>query len=61
VQALLVRNVVVYDSFMVTDHNIGTLIITEATFIAQKAGGYNNVPGIWSDEQIDSWKKVSIP
>lgn len=37
----------------------GTLLISEATFIAQRAGGYNHVPGIWSDEQIASWKKVS--
>ncbi|KAG8739384.1 hypothetical protein FRC10_005676 [Ceratobasidium sp. 414] len=36
----------------------GTLLITEATFIAAEAGGYNNVPGIWSDAQIAAWKKV---
>ena len=36
----------------------GTLIIAEATFIAPQAGGYSNVPGIWSDEQIATWKKV---
>ncbi|KAF8754791.1 oxidoreductase [Rhizoctonia solani] len=36
----------------------GTLLITEATFIAAEAGGYNNVPGIWSDEQIQAWKNV---
>ena len=36
----------------------GTLLITEATFIAQEAGGYRNVPGIWSEEQIAAWKKV---
>ena len=36
----------------------GTLLITEATFIAVKAGGYDNVPGIWSDDQIAAWKKV---
>ncbi|OCB91219.1 NADH:flavin oxidoreductase/NADH oxidase [Sanghuangporus baumii] len=36
----------------------GTLAITEATFIAPKAGGYDNAPGIWSDEQVDAWKKV---
>lgn len=36
----------------------GSLLITEATFIAAKAGGYNNVPGIWSDEQVEGWKKV---
>jgi len=37
----------------------GTLLITEATFIAPQAGGYDNVPGIWSDEQITAWKKVT--
>jgi NADPH2 dehydrogenase len=36
----------------------GTLLITEATFIAPQAGGYDNVPGIWNDEQIAAWKKV---
>lgn len=37
----------------------GTLLITEATFIANEAGGYNNVPGIWSQDQIKGWKRVS--
>ncbi|KAG9081861.1 hypothetical protein FRC06_005363 [Ceratobasidium sp. 370] len=37
----------------------GTLLITEATFIAAEAGGYANVPGIWSDAQIAAWKKVA--
>ncbi|TFK62757.1 NADH:flavin oxidoreductase/NADH oxidase [Pluteus cervinus] len=36
----------------------GTLLITEATMIAPKAGGYFNVPGIFSQEQIDAWKEV---
>ena len=37
----------------------GSLIISEATFIAHKASGDAlNVPGIWSDEQIAAWKKV---
>lgn len=36
----------------------GTLLITEATFIAAKAGGYDNVPGIWNDEQVAGWKRV---
>ncbi|KAI0266618.1 NADH:flavin oxidoreductase/NADH oxidase [Russula aff. rugulosa BPL654] len=30
----------------------GTLAIAEGTFIAPQAGGYKNIPGIWSDEQI---------
>ncbi|KAG9126320.1 hypothetical protein FRC07_003919 [Ceratobasidium sp. 392] len=37
----------------------GTLIFTEATFIAAEAGGYDNVPGIWSDAQIAGWKRVT--
>lgn len=37
----------------------GTLLITEATFIAAQAGGMNNVPGIWSPEQVEGWKKVT--
>ena len=36
----------------------GTLLVTESTTIAPRAGGYNNCPGIWSDEQISGWKKV---
>ncbi|PMD41767.1 NADPH dehydrogenase [Hyaloscypha variabilis F] len=37
----------------------GTLLISEATFIAPRAGGYGNAPGIWSDAQIASWKNVT--
>ncbi|KAF5378540.1 hypothetical protein D9615_007072 [Tricholomella constricta] len=37
----------------------GTLLITEATFIAPQAGGHDNVPGIWSDDQIDAWKEIT--
>ncbi|KAK7032513.1 hypothetical protein VNI00_013082 [Paramarasmius palmivorus] len=37
----------------------GTLLITEATFIASKAGGYPNIPGIWSDEQVKAWKEIT--
>ncbi|CCL99889.1 uncharacterized protein FIBRA_01914 [Fibroporia radiculosa] len=37
----------------------GTLLITEATFIAAKAGGFPHVPGIWNDEQVIAWKKVT--
>lgn len=36
----------------------GTLIITEATPISARAGGYNNVPGIYTDAQIKAWKGV---
>ncbi|KAA1477656.1 FMN-linked oxidoreductase [Dentipellis sp. KUC8613] len=37
----------------------GTAIITEATFIAPEAGGYDYVPGIYTDEQIARWKKIA--
>ncbi|KAF8962063.1 NADH:flavin oxidoreductase/NADH oxidase [Flammula alnicola] len=37
----------------------GTLLISEATFIAPEAGGYGNAPGIWSAQQIAAWKKVT--
>lgn len=37
----------------------GTLLITEATLIAAKAGGFKNIPGIWNQDQIDAWKEVS--
>jgi NADPH2 dehydrogenase len=36
----------------------GTLLISEATFIAPQAAGYANAPGIWSDAQIAGWKTV---
>jgi NADPH2 dehydrogenase len=38
----------------------GTFLVTEATFIAAKAGGYDNIPGIWSEDQIKAWKQVSL-
>ncbi|KAJ7760116.1 FMN-linked oxidoreductase, partial [Mycena maculata] len=37
----------------------GSLLISEATFIAPRAGGCKYPPGIWSDEQITAWKKVT--
>ncbi|EJD07844.1 NADH:flavin oxidoreductase/NADH oxidase [Fomitiporia mediterranea MF3/22] len=36
----------------------GTLLIAEGTVIAARAGGIGNVPGIWSDAQVQGWKKV---
>ena len=35
------------------------LLITEATAISQQAQGYADVPGIWSKEQVASWKQVT--
>ncbi|KAI1139117.1 hypothetical protein F5Y05DRAFT_412219 [Hypoxylon sp. FL0543] len=37
----------------------GSLLIAEATFISKRAGGYSNVPGIWSPEQIGAWRKIT--
>lgn len=37
----------------------GTLIVTEATFIADCAGGYDNVPGIYTESQIAAWRTVT--
>ena len=36
----------------------GTLLITEGTFPAARAGGMNNIPGIWFEAQIAAWKPV---
>lgn len=36
----------------------GTLLISEATFIAPQAGGYPHVPGIWNDAQVAGWQCV---
>lgn len=38
----------------------GTLLITEATPISADAGGYKNIPGIYTDAQIAGWKRVSL-
>ena len=37
----------------------GTFIVSEATFISSRAGGYPNVPGIWNSEQVAAWKGVT--
>ncbi|KAK0227617.1 FMN-linked oxidoreductase [Armillaria fumosa] len=39
--------------------NPGTLLITEATLIAEQAGGFDHVPGIWNQDQIDAWKEIT--
>lgn len=35
------------------------LIITEGTIVSASAAGYYDSPGIWSDEQIAGWRKVT--
>ena len=37
----------------------GTLIVSEATFIAAAHGGYSRVPGLWNDDQVAAWKTVT--
>lgn len=37
----------------------GTLLVTEATFISRTAGGYDNVPGIYSAAQAAGWRHVT--
>ena len=35
------------------------LIVTEATAISHQGQGYADVPGIWSESQVASWKQVT--
>lgn len=35
------------------------LILTEATSVTPMGVGYANTPGLWSDEQVEGWKKVT--
>lgn len=35
------------------------LIITEATAVTPQGVGYADTPGIWSDEQVAGWKKIT--
>ncbi|EIM86683.1 FMN-linked oxidoreductase [Stereum hirsutum FP-91666 SS1] len=36
----------------------GTFLISEGTWIAPRAGGWEHVPGITTNEQINAWKKI---
>ncbi|KAI9213435.1 hypothetical protein DS838_001696 [Geotrichum bryndzae] len=36
----------------------GTLLISEAAFVSPAAGGYEHVPGLYTQDQIDAWKPV---
>ena len=39
----------------------GTLLITEATFIVPFAGHFSpHAPGVYNEEQIAGWKRVSV-
>lgn len=35
------------------------LILTEATCINPMSVGYANTPGIWSEDQVEGWKKIT--
>ncbi|KPM39783.1 hypothetical protein AK830_g6787 [Neonectria ditissima] len=39
----------------------GGLLVSEGTFIAEEAGGYQHVPesGIYSPKQIEAWKRIT--
>ncbi|EIW62837.1 NADH:flavin oxidoreductase/NADH oxidase [Trametes versicolor FP-101664 SS1] len=38
----------------------GTLLVTEATYVAPWAGSISvHIPGIWSEDQITAWKRVA--
>ncbi|KAF8333600.1 uncharacterized protein EI90DRAFT_3145240 [Cantharellus anzutake] len=37
----------------------GTFIISEGTIISEKFGGFDNVPGIWNDVQVEAWRKIT--
>ncbi|UGQ48270.1 alkene reductase [Massilia endophytica] len=35
------------------------LILSEATSVTPQGVGYENTPGIWSDEQVEGWKLIT--
>lgn len=35
------------------------LILTEATAVTPQGVGYADTPGIWSEEQVEGWKKIT--
>jgi 2,4-dienoyl-CoA reductase-like NADH-dependent reductase (Old Yellow Enzyme family) len=35
------------------------LILSEATSVTAQGVGYENTPGIWSDEQVEGWKQTT--
>jgi NADPH2 dehydrogenase len=40
--------------------NGGGLLVTDATLISPTAGGIPGAPGIYTEEQIEGWKKVIV-
>lgn len=37
----------------------GSLLVTEATILDPRFGGYENIPGIYNENHVRSWKKVN--
>jgi NADPH2 dehydrogenase len=37
----------------------GTLLVSEATIISQAAGGMDFLPGIYTQQQVEGWKRVT--
>ncbi|CAH6723770.1 probable NADPH dehydrogenase [[Candida] jaroonii] len=37
----------------------GTLLVTEGVLVSPRLGLHRNAPGIWSEEQVKSWKKIT--
>ncbi|CAH6723769.1 probable NADPH dehydrogenase [[Candida] jaroonii] len=37
----------------------GTLLVTEGVHVSPRLGLYRNAPGIWSQDQVKAWKKVT--
>lgn len=37
----------------------GSLAVTEAIFVSERTGLYEYMPGIWSQDQVKSWKKIT--
>ncbi|PCI65713.1 MAG: alkene reductase [Piscirickettsiaceae bacterium] len=42
-----------------TQRSTAGLIISEATVVSPMGVGYAETPGIWSDEQVEGWKKIT--
>ena len=42
-----------------TQRSKAGLIISEATAVAPMGVGYADTPGIWSDEQVEGWRKIT--
>jgi len=42
-----------------TQRSTAGLIISEATAVSPMGVGYADTPGIWSDEQVEGWKKIT--